>query len=400
MNCPQIVQIYAVDIVLQSAGLAKVMVVMELCDHGSVSDVLRRLPGGLTENEISIIVREVLLGLKYLHDDKKIHRDVKAGNILIARDFSPKLADFGISCQLQNTLARRNTQIGSPYWMAPEVIKGIAYNNKADIWSLGITCIEMCEGQPPYYHIPPTRAMFVISTKPPTGISDNMVDQLSKDFSAFVVKLLTVDASSRPSAQNLLLDEFMMKRKADEPAKALSETLAQRLEQAPPANLGGRGPPTPTGSRGGTWQRRSNSLSVGTQQIHRVNSNHNMSVQWNLPPLDATTPSVDAYSESTLVKKSTTSPSQFRRWEADAPDQFDDDKDAEELRRRAREWVNMTVPMQIIDDDTSAETGSYEIWDSDEEGVSTMVLQEAKPEAGAGAPFFMQFVDRIGSCTK
>ncbi|CAJ1398695.1 unnamed protein product [Effrenium voratum] len=83
--------------------------------------------------------------------------------------FQPKLADFGISCQLQNTWARRNTQIGSPYWMAPEVIKGEAYNATADIWSLGITCIEMADCHPPYYHIPPTRAMFVISTKPPTG---------------------------------------------------------------------------------------------------------------------------------------------------------------------------------------------------------------------------------------
>ncbi|CAE6969200.1 STK4 [Symbiodinium sp. CCMP2456] len=83
--------------------------------------------------------------------------------------FQPKLADFGISCQLQNTWARRNTQIGSPYWMAPEVIKGEAYNATADIWSLGITCIEMADCHPPYYHIPPTRAMFVISTKPPSG---------------------------------------------------------------------------------------------------------------------------------------------------------------------------------------------------------------------------------------
>lgn len=395
-NCPQIVQTYGVCCVESLGGLAKVLVAMELCDHGSVSDVLRKLQGRLQENEISIIVREVLLGLKYLHDDKKIHRDVKAGNILIARDFRPKLADFGISCQLQNTLARRNTQIGSPYWMAPEVIKGIAYNNKADIWSLGITCIEMCEGQPPYYHIPPTRAMFVISTKPPRGISDNMIDQVSKDFSGFVAKLLSVDATSRPSAQNLLMDEFMLQMGGDDPAKALTETLGQRLEQAPSSS----GNPTPTGSRSGTWNRRSpssNSLVIGTQQVRQVASNPNM--QWNLPPLDAATPSVDAYSDRTLDKKTTTSPSQFRRWVEE--DQLDDeDKDAEELRRRAREWVNMTVPMQMADDDTTADTGSGEIWDSDEEGVSTMVLQEAKPEAGAGAPFFMQFVDRIGNSAK
>merc|ERR1719281_220698 len=125
-------------------------------------------------------MHEVLIGLKYLHDGKKIHRDVKAGNILITKAFRPKLADFGISCQLQNTWAKRNTQIGSPYWMAPEVIKGVAYNAKADIWSLGITCIEMAEAQPPYFHIPPMRAMFVISNKPPAGLTNT--DAFSKDF--------------------------------------------------------------------------------------------------------------------------------------------------------------------------------------------------------------------------
>eukprot|EP00971_Amphidinium_carterae_P210408 4174851-Amphidinium_carterae.1 len=142
---------------------------MELCDHGSVCDILRKLQEGLTDAEIRIIVREALHGLKYLHSKKMIHRDVKAGNILVTKHFQAKLADFGISCQLQNTLGRRNTKIGSPYWMAPEVIKeGVSYNAKADVWSLGITCVEMAEGQPPYFYFPPLRAMFVISNKPQT----------------------------------------------------------------------------------------------------------------------------------------------------------------------------------------------------------------------------------------
>merc|ERR1719330_789233 len=153
-SCPQIVQVHGMDVT--TSFPTRLTVVMELCDHGSVSDILRRVPGGLTEAEIRIIIRETILGLKYLHDDKKIHRDVKAGNILLTKRFNPKLADFGISCELQNTCAKRETQIGSPYWMAPEVIRaGFGYNTRADIWSLGITCVEMAEMQPPYYHITP-----------------------------------------------------------------------------------------------------------------------------------------------------------------------------------------------------------------------------------------------------
>ena len=204
-QCPQIVQVYGVDVALGSSP-TRLMIVMELCELGSVSDILRRLQDGLREAEIRAVVREVLLGLRYLHEGKKIHRDVKGGNILVTKSFSPKLADFGISCQLQNTWARRNTKIGSPYWMAPEVIRGLSYNAKADIWSLGITCVEMAEGQPPYYHIPPTRAMFVINHKPPAGLSDPA--RASDDFTKFVSLCLTVNAEVRPSADDLLQQPF------------------------------------------------------------------------------------------------------------------------------------------------------------------------------------------------
>lgn len=373
-GCPQIVQIFGVNV--RNASPMRLMVVMELCDHGSVSDILRKLQSGLTEAEIRVIVREVLLGLKYLHDDKKIHRDVKAGNILITKDFWPKLADFGISCQLQNTWARRNTQIGSPYWMAPEVIKGVAYNAKADIWSMGITCIEMAEGQPPYYHIPPTRAMFVISTKPPVGLTDPGI--FSKEFADFVSSCLTVDPSARHSADELLRGPFAGAAPDESAAKALGGSLGPRMAEAPLPGVA-RGPATPTSRRDGTWHRG------GT--LPRPASGQGL---------------------SSLVKGGTLGSNGgtlVRRWQepAAADDEEDAEAEKEEMRRRAREWVNRMVPMQTVEDDVDSpkrrSRGGFDVWDSDEEGVATRIRAEAQPEAGAGAPqggtpFFMQVLGK------
>lgn len=108
----------------------------------------------------------MLKGLEYLHDTKKIHRDIKAGNILLDHMGNAKLTDFGVSAQLINTYSKKKTLTGTPYWMSPEVLTGSEYNKKTDIWSLGITTIEMAEGDPPYSHINHMRAMFVIQKKP------------------------------------------------------------------------------------------------------------------------------------------------------------------------------------------------------------------------------------------
>jgi len=420
-KCPQIVQVLGVEV---SCGTfpTRLMVVMELCDYGSVSDVVRKLRGGLRELEIRVIVREVLKGLSYLHDGKKIHRDVKAGNILLTKMFSPKLADFGISCQLQNTWARRNTQIGSPYWMAPEVIKGVAYNARADIWSLGITCIEMAEGQPPYFHIPPTRAMFVISNKPPSGLNDP--GSFSQDFGDFLSQCLTVDASKRPAAQALHSQPFLHRAWGEtSPGETLGASLGPRLAEAPPVTPGlARSPLTPTASRQNSWQnswqRRtpsSGSLPLPGLPPSASGQGLGMLPSLNLPPLDATTPSVDAFAARTSPRDS----SQFRRWQAadgaSAPAlsspslasglcigglptmMLDGDVDAEELRRRAREWVNKMVPMQTVEDELDSPDKVLDVWDSDEEGVKTRTREEAQPEAGAGGPgtpYFMQVLGK------
>ncbi|KAF7490394.1 Serine/threonine-protein kinase 3 [Sarcoptes scabiei] len=184
-------------------------IVMEYCGGGSVSDIMRFRKKTLTEEEISIILKDTLLGLEYLHTHRKIHRDIKAGNILLNNEGHAKLADFGVAGQLTDTMAKRNTVIGTPFWMAPEVIQEIGYDCLADIWSLGITALEMAEGKPPYGEIHPMRAIFMIPTKPPPSFRDP--DRWSTEFIDFVQKCLVKNPEQRATANELLEHEFIKK---------------------------------------------------------------------------------------------------------------------------------------------------------------------------------------------
>uniref|UniRef100_A0A803TYE0 non-specific serine/threonine protein kinase n=1 Tax=Anolis carolinensis TaxID=28377 RepID=A0A803TYE0_ANOCA len=180
-------------------------IVMEYCGAGSVSDIIRLRNKTLTEDEIATILKSTLKGLEYLHFMRKIHRDIKAGNILLNTEGHAKLADFGVAGQLTDTMAKRNTVIGTPFWMAPEVIQEIGYNCVADIWSLGITSIEMAEGKPPYADIHPMRAIFMIPTNPPPTF--RKPELWSDEFTDFVKKCLVKNPEQRATATQLLQEE-------------------------------------------------------------------------------------------------------------------------------------------------------------------------------------------------
>lgn len=202
-NSPFITQYYGS---YYNKGNSSLWVLLEYCDCGSIVDLMKITNTQFTEQEIASMIQMVLLGLEYLHKKNIIHRDIKGSNILINKEGEVKIADFGISIkQNANTNYER---IGSPYWMSPEVIKRNPYSNKIDIWSLGITCIELAEGEPPYSNLKPFNAMKAIEENPPSTFT--FPNNYSKEFKQFVQKCLIVDPKKRPTVSELLKTNFMI----------------------------------------------------------------------------------------------------------------------------------------------------------------------------------------------
>ncbi|XP_030623217.1 TRAF2 and NCK interacting kinase b isoform X7 [Chanos chanos] len=186
--------------------------VMEFCGAGSVTDLIKNTKGNsLKEEWTAYICREILRGLTHLHQHKVIHRDIKGQNVLLTENAEVKLVDFGVSAQLDRTVGRRNTFIGTPYWMAPEVIAcdenpDATYDFKSDLWSLGITAIEMAEGAPPLCDMHPMRALFLIPRNPAPRLKSK---KWSKKFQSFIDSCLVKNHSQRPSTEQLLKHPFI-----------------------------------------------------------------------------------------------------------------------------------------------------------------------------------------------
>ncbi|XP_008397423.1 TRAF2 and NCK interacting kinase a isoform X16 [Poecilia reticulata] len=212
-NHRNIATYFGVFIKKQPPGIDdQLWLVMEFCGAGSVTDLIKNTKGNsLKEDWNAYICREILRGLAHLHQHKVIHRDIKGQNVLLTENAEVKLVDFGVSAQMDRTVGKRNTFIGTPYWMAPEVIAcdenpEATYDCKSDLWSLGITAIEMAEGAPPLCDMHPMRALFLIPRNPAPRLKSK---KWSRKFQSFIENTLVKSHSHRPSTEHLLLHPFI-----------------------------------------------------------------------------------------------------------------------------------------------------------------------------------------------
>ncbi|XP_015185018.1 PREDICTED: serine/threonine-protein kinase 10 isoform X3 [Polistes dominula] len=202
----------------------KLWMLIEYCDGGAVDSIMVELEKALTEGQISYVCQHMVKGLAFLHKSKVIHRDLKAGNVLLTMAGGVKLADFGVSAKNKHTLQKHDTFIGTPYWMAPEVVlcetfRDNPYDFKVDIWSLGITLIEFAQMEPPNHEMSPMRVLLKIQKSDPPKL--DQPGKWSKEFNDFIAKALIKDPSSRPTAEELLRHPFISRNLDSKPIRDL-----------------------------------------------------------------------------------------------------------------------------------------------------------------------------------
>ncbi|CAG7838593.1 unnamed protein product [Allacma fusca] len=202
---------------------SKLWLLLEYCDGGALDTIMIELEHPLSEPQIAHVAAKLVIALSYLHDNKVIHRDLKAGNVLVTTDGGVKLADFGVSAKNKYTLQKHNTFIGTPYWMAPEVVMCETlrnpYDYKVDVWSLGITLIECAEMEPPHHELSPMRVVLKIQRGEPPKLTKPTA--YSADFNSFLSRCLIKDPNSRPTAQELLHHPFIAKSDDPKPIRDL-----------------------------------------------------------------------------------------------------------------------------------------------------------------------------------